>query len=66
MVKPFYWYSILMYIYLYKGSAMIRRDIKLMKEIEGVKIPVQLWNANVTLRHQGLVMFILTFFLLQN
>ena len=33
--KPFYWYSILMYICLYKGLAIIGRDMKLIKESEG-------------------------------
>ena len=46
--KPFYWYSILMYICLYKGSNIISRDMKLIKELEGLKIPVQLWNADIT------------------
>ena len=39
--KPFYWYSILMYICLYKGSAIIGRDMKLVKESDGVKMLVQ-------------------------
>ena len=46
--KSFYWYSILMYICLYKGSTIIGRDMKLIKESEGVKMPVWLWNADVT------------------
>ena len=40
MDKPFYWYSILMYNCLYKGSTVIGGDMKLMKESEGVKMPV--------------------------
>ena len=40
MDKPFYWYSILMYIFLYKGSVVIERDMKLMKESKGVKMLV--------------------------
>ena len=38
--KLFYWYSILMYIFLYKGSTVIGGDMKLMKESEGVKMLV--------------------------
>ena len=51
--KPFYWYSILMYICLYKGSTMIGRDMKLMKELEEVKMPVKLWNVDVTFEVSG-------------
>ncbi len=38
--KPFYLYSILMYICLYKGSTIIGRDMKLIKESKGVKIHI--------------------------
>ena len=48
MDKTFCWYSILMYIFLYKGSALIRNDMKLVKESEGEKMLVQLWNAHIT------------------
>ena len=53
MDKPFYWYSILMYICLYKGMAVIGRDMNLTKESEGVKMPMQLWNADVTFKVLG-------------
>ena len=46
--KPFYWYSILMYICLYKGSAVLGRDMKLVKESYEVVMPIQLWNADIT------------------
>ena len=38
--KPFCWYSILMYICLYKGSTVIGREMKLIKELEGVEMPI--------------------------
>ena len=38
--KPFYCYSILMYICLYKGLAIIGREMKLIKELEGVEMPI--------------------------
>ena len=44
MDKPFFWYSILMYICLYKGSALIEKDMKLTKEYNGDKMLVQLWK----------------------
>ena len=53
MDKPFYWYSILMYICLYKGSTLIGKDMKLIKESEWVKMLVQLWNADVTFEASG-------------
>ena len=37
---PFYWYLILMYICLYKSSTLIGKDMKLIKESEGVKMPI--------------------------
>ena len=40
MDKPFYWYLVLMYICLCKGSIVIGRDMNLIKELEGVKMPV--------------------------
>ena len=51
--KPFYWYSILVYICLYKGSTVIGRDMKLMKESKGVKMLMQLWNIDVTFEASG-------------
>ena len=38
--KPFYWYSILIYICLYKGSTFIGKDMKLIKESKRVKMHV--------------------------
>ena len=37
-----------MYICLYKGSAIIGREMKLIKESDGVEMLVQLWNADIT------------------
>ena len=42
-----------MYICLYKGSVVIGRDMKLFKELEGVKMPIQLWNADITFEASG-------------
>ena len=53
MDKPFYWYSIFKYICLYMGSVVPGRDMKLMKESKGVKMPVQLWNVDVTFKVSG-------------
>lgn len=46
--KPFGWYSLVMHICLYKGSSAFGRDMVLGKVQEGVEMPVQLWNADVT------------------
>ena len=51
--KPFYWYSILMYICLYKGSIVIGREMKLIKESDGVEMPIELWNADITSETSG-------------
>ena len=51
--KPFYWYSILMYICLYKGSVVLGRDMKLVKESDGVAMLIQLWNADITSEASG-------------
>ena len=40
MDKPFSWYSLLMYIYLNKGSSVIGRDMVLKKEVEGERMIV--------------------------
>ena len=53
MDKPFYWYSILMYIHLYKGSLAIGRDMNLMRESKGAKMPIQLWNTDITFEASG-------------
>ena len=40
MDTPFCWYSILMYICLYKGSSLIGKEMKLVKEYKGEKMPM--------------------------
>ena len=35
MDKPFCWCSILMYVYLYKVSSLIRKEMKLVMKSEG-------------------------------
>ena len=42
-----------MYICLYKGSAIIGREMKLIKESNGVEMPIQLWNADITSKALG-------------
>ena len=42
-----------MYICLYKGSAVLGRDMKLVKESDGVAMPIQLWNADITSEASG-------------
>ena len=40
MDKPFFWYFILMYICLYKGSSLIGKEMKLVKKSKEEKMPM--------------------------
>lgn len=46
--KPFCWYSMLMYICLYKGVTFFSKEMKLELERDGEKLHVQLWSADMT------------------
>ena len=48
MDKSFNWYSTLMYIYLYKGSSLIGKEIKIIKESKDMRMLEQLWNGDIT------------------
>ena len=40
--KPFCWYSMSMYICLYKGVSFFSKEIKLELERDGEKLPIQM------------------------
>ena len=42
-----------MYICLYKGSTMIGKDMKVVKQSKGVKMLLQLLNVDVTFEASG-------------
>ena len=47
--KPFYWYSLLMYVCLYKGSTFFSKGMELETTRDGEKNLVQLWSVDMTL-----------------
>ena len=45
--RLFCWYSMLMYICLYKGATFFSKEMKLELERDGGRILVQLWSKNM-------------------
>ena len=51
--KPFSWYSMLMYICLYKGYDYFSKDMDLEIRREGEKNPIQLWSVHMASEARG-------------
>lgn len=45
---PFFWYSLLMHIFLYKNADFFSEKMELRKEMNGEKLSMQAWSANLS------------------
>lgn len=41
----FWWYSLFMHMFLYKGAYIFGKDMELKRVVDGVVIPIQSWTS---------------------